>query len=194
MVEISEMELFFPFKGERNYVHGTDIYNKLKDITLSFNPKKMDVRFNGMSKKSLIVKKNADISLAKVNFSFESSGVEYRYSLIEGSTDIIAKSIYDENVILRLSALNLERKEVCQQSNSGYTFIENVVALNKYLLSSILTEKKGKWLFTRIEIERFADESSLVVIKLVKNFNYRIVKSDIYVDNDCIGSIYFSLA
>jgi hypothetical protein len=193
MKHSEDKEIIFSFKGNRNYVHGPDIFNALKDMFYSLNPTQIDIRFNGMSSKSLIIKSDAEPSLAKVNVSFVVSGREQRYFLVEGDKEISSRTIYDEQSIVDSSILDQTNTEVRQTKVTKYTFIENAVALNKLLLSSVLTGKKGKWLFTRIELKNFVDDASLVVLKLVKNSNYRIVKSDIHVRNVIVGSIYFSL-
>jgi hypothetical protein len=190
--------LEFSFKGTRNYVHGTDIYNKmidlLKDDLLNKN---FDLSFHGIAKNNINLSeiKPDDESLLKFVCKYTNNDLGKKVLFAtEDNTTIISRYDYPEDDICRLSELNIERQEVLLNSNSSFSFIENSVALNKYLLETLFPNVNGKWYFTRLQLRNIPTNKFYPLKLLLKaNFNFKLTKTEIFISDKSVGYIYFSL-
>lgn len=186
-------KLNFCFKGSRNYVHGTDIVSGLFKLFAESDLTNLDIKFNGIAATNLDVVEGGAIESAKVNLRWFEAGQEKHYQLVENGESIDCRYEYDEDSIIKKTQLDLDRKSIALTESTGYSLCENFVALNKYLLQTIYPQEKGKWYFTRLEQSRIISDDALIEVKLIKNFNFRLTKSDILVDSQVIGSVYFTM-
>jgi hypothetical protein len=185
--------LQFCFKGNRTYVHGTDIvktlYHYLPLPTISM----IDVKFNGIASTNLdLVPGNSALD-PKVNVRVTENNVDTHYQLVENCEKIECRNSYDEESLVKQTVLDIENQQIHLKKITGYTLCENFVAMNKCLLQSLFPSEKGKWYFTRLEQSSFIPDDSLITVKLIKNFNFRLTKSDILLGNQVIGSVYFTM-
>lgn len=99
---------------------------------------------------------------------------------------------YNESEVLKDLAVH-ESSIECKH-NLNYSLMATVVALNKLLLSKVISEGKGKWLFSRIDLLVVPENTKNVELKLVNTLgNGRIVKSSIIVNKENIGYVWFNL-
>lgn len=186
-------ELHFCFKGSRNYVHGTDIVSQLLKVFVNQNISDIDLKFNGITQTNLSLIEGHESPDAKVNIRLKETGEERSYQLVENNAIIECHYEYDEDQIITNCHLDLTNQQITLQQTTGLTLCENFVAMNKHLLQSLFLEPKGKWYFTRLEQSKIIPDDVLITVKLIKNFNFRLTKSDIWVGDECIGSVYFTL-
>lgn len=195
---MKKYDLEFCFKGSRTYVHGTDIYNKIiefiKDIK---NNESFDLSFHGVAKTNLEVSEqkpdNEDILKLACKYTDMQKNKRVLYG-VENSRKIECRYEYPEDNICKLANIDLEKEEVSLNEPSSYTFVENSVALNKYLLENLFPNINGKWYFTRFQLKEIPNEN-VYPLKLVlkANFNFKLTKTEILIDGKLIGYIYFSL-
>ena len=185
--------LNFCYKGERNYVHGTDIVNALYSHFIDDIITDIDLKFNGISLTNLDLFDGYNHENVKVNVRLTLNGEKKNMQLIENGESINCRKNYNEDKIINLCNINLARQEVSLNETTGYTLCENFVAMNKFLLQSIYPDVKGKWYFTQLVQKHIVENNVPITIKLIKNFNFRLTKSDILVGNENIGSVYFSM-
>ncbi len=186
-------QLDFCFKGDRNYVQGPDIFNKLMLYFASHSPKNIDIKFNGIVSKNLHLIEGSELNNAKVNLSITLQDRTKKFQLIESEQVINCRYLYDESLIINNTALNLANQVINLQQDTQYTFCENFIAMNKHLLQSLFPDEKGKWYFTRLELKHPVEDNTLLSVKFIKNFNFKLTKSDIYIENNCVGSVYFTM-
>ncbi len=186
-------KLNFCFKGNRTYVHGTDIVAGLFKTFANADLSAIDLKFNGIAHTNLDLIAGTDSSEAKVNIRWQESGQEKHYQLIENGEPIECRYEYDESSIIEKAVLNTDNQLIKLSQNTGYTLCENFVALNKHLLQSLFPNEQGKWYFTRLEQIKLISDDALIEVKMIKNFNFRLTKSDILLDNEVIGSVYFTM-
>ena len=189
--------LEFCFKGSRKYVHGTDVYNSLleylkNDISIS---KKFDLSFHGVIKNNVeISNKNTNNKLKFACKYFDKNNNRHVLYGIEYKKQIECRYDFLEENIFNVSRLNVKLKNIILDVSTGYSFIENVVALNKHLLSNLFPDVTGQWLFTRIQIKsipiRIVDS---LEVHFKSNFNFQLIKSEVVVNSKPVGFIYFSL-
>ena len=191
-------DLEFCFKGNRTYVHGTDIYNKIVEILNNdMKDTKIDLSFHGVAKKNILLsnKKPEDENLIKFvcKYTGENNERKILYGM-ERNHNITCQYTYPEEEICQLSDLDLENKEINLNKDTSYSFIENSVALNKYLLENLFPDVNGKWYFTRLQLLD-APTNKIYPLKLVlkANFNFKLTKTEIFISDKSMGYIYFSL-
>jgi hypothetical protein len=190
--------LEFCFKGTRTYVHGTDIYNKMIEVLASkMKNEKLDLSFHGVAEKNmnLVASKPEDESTLKFVCKYlDNNNIKNILYGVENNKDIECRYEYPEEDICNLSRLNLKDEEVVLESNSSFSFVENTVAINKYLLENLFPNVQGKWYFTRFQIKDVPC-SDIYPLKLIlkANFNFKLTKTEILINDKSIGFIYFSL-
>lgn len=189
--------LDFCFKGSRTYVHGTDIFNKTADLLKDkMKNEKIDLSFHGVAKTNidLISEKPENEELLKFAIKFtDNSGNRDVLYAVENGLEIKCRYEYPEENICKLSSLDLENKKVILDNDSSYSFVENSVALNKYLLENLFPEVDGKWYFTRFQLNKIPENKYPLRLELRANFNFKLTKTEIFIGEKSIGFIYFSL-
>jgi hypothetical protein len=186
--------LSFCFKGSRTYAHGADIVKALYHCFPLSSIDKIDLKFNGLASTNLELVSGNLTPNPKVNIRVSENGQDTLYQLIESGGKIECRYEYDEGSLLEKCELDLKNQQIYMNGVTGYTLCENFVAMNKYLLQSLFPTEQGKWLFTRLEQSTFIPDESLITVKLIKNFNFRLTKSDILLGNQTIGSVYYTMA
>lgn len=188
--------LRFKFKGQRSYVHGADIVNSVMAHFSYLGNTQFDIKFNGMSTYNLSLVPGDESERAKALIAItrmEENETEY-WQLLETDEPVTDHYEYHEENVRLACELSSEEKLVSLLQDPPFTFCENIVAMNKYLLETLFPEVGGKWYFTKIELFNVPEDNAKVSVKLVKNFGFRLTKSNITYDGRVIGVIYFSLA
>jgi hypothetical protein len=184
----------FCFKGSRDYVHGTDIVNTLlKSFSGVAEVTDLDLKFSGISSTNLDMIEGDSADNAKVNIQVNFDGQRQSMQLVENGSPVDCRYEYDENKIIVACKFDSTNQQIYLTENTGYTLCENFVTMNKYLLQALFPNEQGKWYFTRLEQKYVVPENALVTVKLIKNFNFRLTKSDILIGDEVIGSVYFTL-
>jgi hypothetical protein len=194
--------LSFTFKGTRNYIQGPDIYTKILEYlnTEQFRISNIELSFHKIVRNNLRGKLfraeniNSDVSNAACIFKFTNNLAEpYVIHLFETDDEVTESHPYYEEKIVDAASLNIAEKSILLASPTPYNNIEKIVALNKALLSQLLTDP-GKWYFTKITIDKDVNHQNpdLIALKLVKNIGSKITKTVILFDDKEQGFIYFS--
>lgn len=193
----------FSFKGNRSYIQGPDIFNEsLKSIgylnSCSFFQK--DFKKINFSIHSFLNKPNANlykldnirhIDKKKIIALFEilTNSLDY-YAVIQNpiSNEEIVRVDYDETKVTNYCMINNHKISV---SKVDYSLMETIVSMNKFLLSSIFNNLKGKWIFTKISLygEKNFDNFYL---EYDSNFKMSLFKTKIFKNNILIGDLYFN--
>jgi len=189
-----KFDLTFCFKGNRNYVHGTDIFIKILEHFT--NAHDIDIAFHD------IAIKNMDFSTEKpknkkiqVTFKCLKSEEKIKIFATENNTNILCRYKYYEDKIINNSTINLEKENIILNKQTKYSFIEHIVAMNKTLHETLYSNVNGKWYFTRLRLEKDINMSDILSLELVlkSNFQFKLTKSAIIVNKVTVGFIYFSL-
>jgi hypothetical protein len=199
-----ERSLHFRFKGERTYVHGTDIYNaivnavaaefagrRLTDLRVTFHafihrpcctlfitPDKEESEALGRCPVHWVMHVDDTVTYLKLEESEEQAPEHYeRYP-------------YDEARLLRRCQRQGREMRLC--SSSPYTFIETVVAMNKALLRELYSDAPGRWAFTRLELDEPYDFTEDLNVTLERPG--RLQMSALRYREKKLGNLYFSAA
>jgi hypothetical protein len=195
-----QYNLEFCFKGDRTYVHGTDIYNKIiKNLAQKeVDYINIDFSFHGVVKNNILISsiKPEDEESLKLVYKYVDKEKQKRiFYGVETNEIITCRYKYPEEDIFSVCHIDKEKEQIELSLNTSYSFIENIVAMNKFLLEQLFPDAKGKWYFTRLQLSEIIDENSEypLRLRLKNNFNFKLTKSEIFLHDKLVGFIYFSL-
>ncbi|AJC85226.1 hypothetical protein IMC75_01875 [Campylobacter peloridis] len=191
-------ELEFNFKENRNYIHGTDIYNAILSLYKDNIASNFELSFHNIAHNNLILSDIKPDNLQKLrfvcNFLKKDSSICCLYGIDNPlSKPTLSKPYLEESITENITINHIE-KSIILNNPSVFTYMEEIVALNKYLLTKLFHEVKGKWYFSKLQIQNIPLEKTYPIKLIFKsNFNFLIVKSAIYLGDKFLGFIYFSL-
>lgn len=188
----------FCYKGERGYVHGTDIYNQLMLFLTDskIECSSADLSFHGVTKNNLtfVLDELPPEKDAKFIFKYtDQSGQKKSIFGLENDHPVKCRYPYNENEIYEKALIDISAQRLVIEEDTSYSFIENIVALNKFLLEQLFPNVIGKWYFTRIQLKEIPQKKFPVTLVFKSHFNFKLTKTEIMVDSKVIGYIYFSL-
>jgi hypothetical protein len=201
---LHQKEIPFKFKGNRDYVHGTDIFdNVLKNVRffLKRYPTKINGSFHRLLKSNGILRiYNHDEAVDRENlfslFYILQENASFLITITSSDSAIASSYQYDEDDVLQ--NLVIDNGSVTMLAKSSYTYIEQIVAMTKKLHLTYYPNAKKNWLFTKIEINDLVNPSLYpnhqLLIKAIKNFHYKLTQNAIFLDDNLVGNIWFSQA
>jgi len=187
--------LDLPFKGARDYLHGTDMFDALLGLTGARGPVVLVMRRLMQRPVSAVsIPPGGDPSAYPAEFHYSSVESDRTVVLREDpSREVTRRIAYDEERVTAPAVISGTSLS-CRLSET-YSFIEQVVALNKLLLNrSAVGADSPKWLFTRIELDTVPETPEVLDLKLAASIGSRITKTAIRTDGGLVGHIYFSRA
>lgn len=97
---------------------------------------------------------------------------------------------YNESLLTRTCAIN--GQNIHFHGISPFTFIETVVAMSKQLCKTIYPEITS-WIFAKLVLDTYDFlQDTTITISLEKNFNFKLIRFSILIDNRRIGELYGS--
>lgn len=199
-ITVEVREIKFQFKGKRDYIHGTDMFNAMVSAYPSADINNIRFTVHDFVRTPLCLLYVADskdalseVADIRARCQFDVNGATHWLALTQGEGDATSggRFEYDEERIVSLC--RMEKDGIVLAQPSPYTFIENIVAMNKHMHQQLFPEVVGKWIFTRIDLLAFCEARENLALHFKHNMNYRLTKSDILVNSAKIGDIYFSL-
>jgi len=200
---MQKYELEFCFKGSRDYVQGPDIFDAvLEKLKNNFNLselKKVKYAAHNMlySNANLYVVENLNKEQYKtinsiITFNFKN---KKNYAIVsKNDKKISCRKEYSEEIVRTFSKIN--GKFIIFENVLDYTLTEIIVSMNKYYLQETVT-KNGKWIVTQFEyinLDKYFDiKGKILKLELLSNFNNKLTKSKIFIEDQLIGYLYFSL-
>lgn len=189
------------FKGDRDYLHGTDMYNSVVDavhrcgVTIIGHRMAIHAIARNQCRLSIAAAGEPVTRPDKLvaDFSFDVAAGMVAGFLTESADKVECRYPYDEERICALCSTRGGRIRI--NGATGYSPIEVIVAMTKHLHHVALKERAAKWAFTKLELSRAlcADDATRIQLELVHNFNNRLTKSRIESGGAPLGHIYFSL-
>jgi hypothetical protein len=191
--------LQFCFKGDRDYIQGADIFNALVGIYPAASLRNVHFTIHGFVRSSHCNVYEADSRDAvselrdtRARASFDLRGVTRWVALKEASAPGLAERCeYPEDRVTSLC--DIQHYCIALDSESPFTFIETVVAMNKYLHQKAFADAVGKWIFAGIDLEGGCDARQGLVLKVGRDINYRLTRTEMTHNGNAIGSLFFSL-
>ena len=196
-------ELEFCFKGSRNYVQGPDIFESVLDkVQNDFDLNKLKkIKYAAHN----MLYSNADLYIIKdfkkedfkvinsiITFTFEDK--KYYAIVTKNEKQISCKVKYSEEIVRTHSKIN--NQTIIFKNILDDSLTEIIVSMNKFYLQETVT-KDGKWIVAQFEygdlIKYFDIKNKILKLELVSNFNNKLTKNKVFIDNNLVGYLYFSL-
>ncbi|NTW48868.1 MAG: hypothetical protein HGB19_03885 [Chlorobiales bacterium] len=194
-----EQQLVLKYKGGRDYLHGTDMFNETltwlnsqrKDV------KEIDFAFHRLAIRQLkaVLGPLPEGIMPVAVCSFTSGGVRESVSLVETDHPVMERYPYPEDEIVSPMVIDIAGRKGVLSCETAYSDIELWVAMTKALHQKVFSQLKGKWLFVRARFPQFvrhaaAKERTLVI---AASFNDKLTRSEVFLDGVKSGEIYFSI-
>ncbi|MFD1007297.1 hypothetical protein [Oceanisphaera ostreae] len=186
--------LKFVFKGSRNYVHGTSLFNALEHAAeqRGLPEGKINVSFKKMIHNPLCTLEermpNTDDSVAAKIIS--SDGVIIALCINEAAdVGITVRQEFDEPEVCRGAVLG--ENSIVQENPHHQDRIELLVSLCKKMHQAFIDDTK-KWVFSRYDGQFPIPSPHKVELRITKQVGTRLTCSDVLVNDKKIGDMYFS--
>lgn len=193
------MRINLNFKGDRNYLHGTDIFNEtLTWLSASKGEiEDIDFSFHRLASCQLMAMVGSPVNESDpvAVCSYTSGGIRGRVYLTETDQVVTGRYPYPEENIVSRMEVNLPTRRGVLHGEMAYSDIETWVAMTKSLHHQTFPQLKGQWLFVRGRFTRYvrhtiADERALVI---AASLNDKLTRSEALLDGIKVGEIYFSI-
>ena len=197
---VQQRDLQFRFKGERRYVHGTDILNQTLAMLrgLGDEPRDIDISFHRLATRQPTALWGEDAQAVEPASvcSFTAGGVRQKLLLVERDEEVTGRYAYPEDEIVRAMRVDASSREGVLAGHPGYTEIEVLVAMTKALHQQVFPAAAGKWLFARGRFPQYAEHLPAAArsIRIAASFNGKLTRSVATADGSPIGGIFFALA
>ena len=200
------IELSLGFKGERTYIHGTDMLNATMQAITRHAPhariEKLDFRISRMTKCLLTCHwwpRSSPRSLpgeAVASFTFQLDGIDHEGKLIQAESCADTRRAYDESPIEKRCVFRPTHRSVSLTTMpDDFSPLEVLVSMNKALhLKELTIPSASQWVFCRWESPEWPPcfDLSGVGLTLEQTLGTRLTRSRIELNAEHIATIYFS--
>ena len=200
MNEIHIAPLELGYRGTRNYLHGTDMYNAIMENMGLVVPQHLYDWIKIVIHDFAHNQCDMLYSLGKERCPRPENGrVEFYLSdnvsgwLRETDRLVVTRRPYPEDEIVAKSWIDGHTIYSDPNMASSFSPIEILVALNKRL-HLVVRSSSCRWAFTRLDLQRpLQDEDSESLrVELLQSLGNRLTKSSVRIGNDLLGHIFFS--
>lgn len=203
MVELTSKKIGpseLKYRGERNYVHGTSVYKWVTNyLSSAFDTDDMTFKMviHGFSNKQfyfVFTTENEGLDKPQGGQIEISTSFGLHGWLVESDKEVVKREPYLEQEIIKQSHIRGDRS-INMEGEVAFHPIEVLVALTKELHTREFSEQEGKWVFTRLELDRLLEfsDSQKLTVQIQRSIGTRLTSSSIYSGPDQIGKIYFSM-
>lgn len=176
----------FKFKANRNYIHGSDIFNNVSAFLDSEEYIK-DISFRKFTNKHCILKSKENLdekAICKIITNKSS------YVLIETNEAVNTNYEFDEDGLVN-SALIIGNN-IRMDLHDKYSLIENIIALTKKLNYYIEPIVEGKWMFGQLKLSQILPLSlKNIQITSTRRISNKFSENEINIDGKIYGKILF---
>ena len=188
--------LDLPFKGNRTYLHGSDIVPALLAITgpvtqASFQFHRMAtlplcaVRVDA-DRLALLRQQQALFSMMSYRDSLAGAGL---IAVLEnGVAPAPARVAQDESVIV--DAARWEENSITHATPEQASFTERLLALNKALLNRLAG--RSAWVFSRLDLAAAPVDPASITVRFARAMGPQVCKSTVIGDGQPLGSLFFT--
>lgn len=194
-----EKMLELQFKGGRDYLHGTDMFNATLDwLTETLGEiKDIDFTFHRLARHQLQAVAGAAPEGARpvAVCGYTVKGIRERIHLVETEQPIAEHYPYPEDEVVAAMEIDPVTRCGVLRGETYYSDIEVWIAMTKVLHHQVFPQLRGKWLFVRGRFPRYERRSQATErrINLTASFNDKLTRSEVLMDGVKVGEIYFSI-
>ncbi|MDC0010723.1 hypothetical protein OAE20_03080 [Porticoccaceae bacterium] len=190
------MYLDIKFKGDRNYAQGGDLFELSQHSLIKFfgGGYLRKIAFKSFSKKHCLiileVRPDKGNHIIGGGIFSNKDGVDVKFWLVEGHSDICERYPFDEDELVELSTI--EGSKIFLSIQNKFSLIEHIVALTKKLNYHLTPDVKGKWVFGQLDLlDKLPVEYETVMIERISERKKMFSLNKIIVDEIEMGEIRF---
>lgn len=178
-----------PLKGQRSYLHGTDICEHILSRKQSFEY--LSLTFKRPSKVALcIVTASESRKESSGDVCIKDNGQTDAYQLVETSFGLNGRREYNEDWMTKESEIDGDKELIVFGLMHGFTAIECMVANHKQLLTNLY--RNSDWAFTRIELlENPLTLTGPFMLKIKRKLGQKMFVSEVSNGARLLGNITF---
>ncbi|MFA7282582.1 MAG: hypothetical protein WC100_21040 [Sterolibacterium sp.] len=189
------------FKGKRNYLQGPDIQRAALNCLAIAYPASaitdIDIVFHGMARTGLLLLETDNPGTEPiVQLRCKVGGERKKFLLVEDGMPILERVEYAEEEIVAATEIQVATATATSVSALPYSNIERWVSMVKALHLAVYPDLVGKWLYVRGKFDQYQDVYDPPVqhqVVVQANFNSKLTRTSVLVDQQRLGDIFFSL-
>ncbi|MFK3774616.1 hypothetical protein [Pseudomonas sp. NPDC089406] len=189
------IDLTFEFKGERNYVHGSDIFNALSLIARqTFGGGFVTlIAFRNVARRQCVLafENPASMTAVATGNMQAGDGQMHPFWLFEREEEVIGRYAFDEDVIVDRAEVSIQGKSISLLPDGSVTPIEYVIALTKRLHYLLSPDIDGKWLFGQLNLDLPLDAEGAVRVVQKSLLHGRMSVNEVWLGDARVGTIRF---
>ena len=177
-----------PFLGRREYLHGTTLFDAL--LPLLPPDAEMTFKFSQMIRSPRVAIGDAPGD-ASLSWKSPSAGPGAWHIRPLPTAAPVERRPYPE--LLVSERAELAGKSARYLGESPFSFVSTLIPLHKALLAAhVRPALPGQWVFTRLDLLKRPASFSRIELQLAGVFREQLAHSKILVEDEPLGSIYFS--
>lgn len=185
------------FKGDRNYLHGSDMYNTVTRLVSVFanDPSayvnKIIFRHLARLDCNLLMEPPVESIHLIANGTYRlADGSDAPYWVVESERPVGGRYAFDEDAIV--SSALFDDRLILMTQRTAYSPIEEIIALNKALNYRLMPKVPGKWLFGQLTLKHALHKDyQKIKISMRSAIKGQYSVSDIDIDEKPAGEIRF---
>lgn len=189
------------FKGERDYLHGTDILPIALRTLSGERPldsiSDIDITFHALARTGLTLRTDVPLGCKPtVQLGCSIDGLRRKLFLVEDGRPITERRPYPEDQIVAATIIDIDSVTATSRAHLPFTNIERWIAMIKALHHAVYPEAEGKWLFARAKLASYKDSYGEQVehrATIQSNFGGQLTRCALSIDGRNIGDIFFVL-
>lgn len=194
LTELEKLHLDTPFRGSRDYVHSTSLYDAISEKLNISDMWLGSLKINRFtSQQCMLSMHNNHGSQAVGQISIVSSDNKTIAYIIETENSIAERVAFDEAHITNTA--NIADETISNKWLQDISFIDQCVSLTKKLHEQTLPTTEGKWVFTAINTNTntYKKKPANISIQIDKKLGDRMTRSLVFLDSEQIGHIDFAV-
>lgn len=189
------IELQFEFKAERDYVHGSDIFNAISRIaTQSFSRGFVThIAFRNIARRQCVLafENNTSLTALATGTILAGDGRSQSFWLFDREEEVLGRYAFDEEAIVGSAEICADDRSISLLQNGAATPIEYVVAMTKRLTYQLAPDIDGKWLFGQLNLDAPFNSSGVLRVFQKSILHGRMSINEIWLDDTKVGIIRF---
>lgn len=184
------------FRGNRDYIQGADIYEAIVTaIQRDCGPAQggLKIQMHSLARTGcevILAPANVPLSRPELGRAQFASGNWHGW-VAETGRPIVERFPYDEGHIAR--QCEITGSIIRTTGKTPNSAIEVLIGATKLLHQSLHPRVEGKWIVSRIELQRVFTASDFAMeVELLQNLNNRLTKSAVRCASEPVGHIFFS--
>jgi hypothetical protein len=183
-----DLESFFYFKGDRNYIQAGNILDSILDTRRTTSPRDIDFSLSSITDKTWhLMADRAQAGTRNIigKYKDDSSLV----FVVDAGNEVTERRPYDEAWLASSFELRATVVRVPDRINN-YSFMEKLICAFKALLSeSLFPEKLVRYIFVRIILDHIPSDGFIVRYK--RKVGGKFFEGEITEQNNNVGFVYF---